>query len=479
MDNSQNMQQWENEAAEIDLFQVLIHLLEHIRPILICALIGAAILGAAKLVSELRGAENPGAEGPAAETVEDEEAMQKYEEALANYELQMKIYDEQLQTAYDSLTQYEEYRENSILLSMDPMNYYQKEFVWFVNAEEERTGAVLNAYAGVFGWDYYYYVQERISDRCEALYLSELISTSYNLSTSGLSLTILSPTEKLLQEISDATESYLEEKWPQVMEAMGGYEITLVIERQYITTETFNSGTVIQAQKSLDQQILTLRNTILDLRTRISGLNQPEPPVEDATKQTTQGFSKNSVIMYALIGLLLGVFLSAGWLMVCFVVSDVVLDEEEIQRRFGVYVLASVRRFNGNGLWRRWLSRLSGDVNRTATPEAAAALACVNLESMMKVAGRRGENVLLVGDDEGALKETERLIAESKSGAETSKCISVGGNILVDQGAMEQLQDYDNIVLVVRKGSTRNREIGKEVEKLLTLKKNVVGLFAL
>ena len=479
MDNSQNMQQWENEAAEIDLFQVLIHQLEHIRPILICALIGAAILGAAKLVSELRVAENPGAEGPAAETAEDEEAMQEYEEALANYELQMKIYDEQLQTAYDSLTQYEEYRENSILLSMDPMNYYQKEFVWFVNAEEERTGAVLNAYAGVFGWDYYYYVQERISDRCEALYLRELISTSYNLSTSGLSLTISSPTEKLLQEISNATESYLEEKWPQVMEAMGGYEITLVVERQYVTTETFDSGTVIQAQKSLDQQILTLRNTILDLRTRISGLNQPEPPVEDATKQTTQGFSKNNVIMYALIGLLLGVFLSAGWLMVCFVVSDVVLDEEEVQRRFGVYVLASVRRFNGNGLWRRWLSRLSGDVNRTATPEAAAALACVNLESMMKAAGRRGENVLLVGDDEGALKETERLIAESKSGAETSKCISVGGNILVDQGAMEQLQDYDNIVLVVRKGSTRNREIGKEVEKLLTLKKNVVGLFAL
>lgn len=480
MDSSQKIQQWENGVREIDLLQVLIHLLQHIIPILICALLGAAILGGVKLVSDLRGSENP-------ENLENEEATLEYENALALYEFQMESYNDQLQTAYESLTQYEEYRNSSILLNMDPKNYYQKEFVWFVNAGEERAEAVRDAYAAVFGWDYYYYVQEHISERYEALYLSELISISYGEDASGssndadtsrLSLTISSPTEKLLQEISDATNSYLEENWPRVTEAMDGYEITLLIERKYVRTESYDSGTVIQAQNDYNQKIETLLSAILNLETKISGLTEPKSPFPEELEQAAPRFSKNA-IKYALIGLFLGAFLSAGWLTVRFVMSDVVLNEDEIQRCFGVYILASVRRFNGSGLWRRLLSRLSGDANRAATPEAAAALAYVNLESMMEATGRRGEKVLLVGGDETALEETERLVEERISDTETPNRISAGGNILVDQGAVERLQNYDNVVLVVRKGSTRSQEIGRELEKLLALKKNIIGLIVL
>ena len=475
MDNSQKIQRWENEAVEIDLFEVLIHLLEHIKPILICALLGAAIFGGVKLVGELRSSEKL----DNTETVlEYEKAMLEYEKTYALYKLQMETYNGQLQAAYESLAQYEEYRDNSILLNMNPKNYYQKEFIWIVNAEEERTEAVLDAYAAVFGWDYYYYVQERISEHYEALYLSELIRISYDVDASRLSLIISSPTEKLLQEISDATNSYLEENWPQVAETVDGYGIILLVERKYVSTDSYDSGIVISAKNGFNEKISALRDTIPALQTKISGLTEPEPPVKNELKQTSLGLSK-AVVKYGLLGLLLGAFLPAGWLIVRFVMSDVVLDEDEIQRRFGVYILASVRRFDGSGLWRRLLSRLSGDVNRTTTPEAAAALARINLESIMEATGRREENVLLVGGDETALEETERLIGESKSGAETSKSISIGGNILVDQGAVERLQDYDNIVLVVRKGSTQNREIGKEMEKLLALKKNVIGLIAL
>ena len=481
MDSLQKIQRLELEDVEIDLFQIVLHLLEHIKPILICALLSAVILGGTKFVSGLRGTENIGSE----KTEGEEEALLEYEKALALYELQMESYNKQLQAAYDSLAQYEEYRDNSILLNIDPKNYCQKEFVWFVNAEEERTGAVLNAYAAVFAWDYYYYVQKHISERHEVLYLSELIGISYVAETSMLSLTISSPTEALLEEISDATKSYLEEIWPQVTETIGGYEIALLVERQYVCTDLYDSSAVVRARNDVDQKIFALRNTILDLQTNISALTEPElsfsegPDGETAESSLSSKGSYKDAVKYALIGLFLGAFLSAGWLTVRFVMSDVVLSEDEIQRRFGVYILASVRRFNGRGLWQHLLSKLSGDANRAVTPEAAAALACANLESMMEAEGRRGENVLLVGGDRDALSEAERLVGERKNSTETPYAISVGGNVLVDQTALEQLQNYDNVVLVVRKGSTQNRELGKELEKLLMLQKNIVGLIAL
>lgn len=508
MDNL-NEARWQDTETEIDLVQLLVELLRNIKPILICAVICGVLFGGLKLgkdyYDEYR-AKNASVEVDTslnkygvggmvgvnnAEETEDWEYKTKeereYEQKLETYNLAVASYQDQLAKVLKLVSRNEEYKQNSVLLNMDPNNFYQKDAVWYVDTHYQVNPglsmqdinpitSIMSAYATLLSSeDFYIYVQKNISDSIDGLYIRELIFTSTDADTSFIRLTALGATEQMADDIFSASVKYLESHKPQINNAVSRYDVTLIEEWGYGSYDPEASESVIgggyanyikSKQDSFNDTLAELQTSAVELQQKLLKLAEPKNPGSSSHIKT---FVKNGII-----GGVLGVVLAAVYIVIRFIAKDAALSEDELRRRYGVFVLSSVKRFSGKGKWQRMLSKLCGDAKRSETVEEAAGLAQANIASILEAVGQKDGKVLLVGKDSAALSEVERLT----TGKQDSGIIA-GGDIMTDKNAVKTLREYENVVVVERKEETPYREIGRELEKLSLLNKKVIGLIAL
>lgn len=503
MDNLNEMK-WQNTETELDLVQLFVELLKSIKAILICAVICALLLGGWKFSDGYRAIKRQQAELAAKESVTetvktggelDETAPRQHETNLEIYNAQAAAYQQQLDRATEEIARKEEYRRGSVLLNMNPQDFYQRTAVWYVDTHYQiNTGAVmqnpnpLNNIISTYGTlltssEFYSYVQEHITEKIDARYIGELLLVKTDSGSALIQVIALGSTEQMANELCDAAKQYLELNYSQISGVVGNYDITLV-ENSGAGGSGDGSGTkeamdaIIDAQVSYDTQLNALLKTVSDTQLKLSQLAEPGGVNSSANPDTTPIISMTTVkkagIKNAVIGCLLGIVLAVIYIVIRFIAKDAALSEDELRRCYGVFILSSVKRFPGKGMWRRMLSKLSGDAKRSDTVEEAAGLAQANIVSILEADGQKNGKVLLVGKDTTALSEVERLVSDKNSDS-----IKAGGDIMTDKNAVETLRKYENVVVVERKEETSYREIGRELEKLSLLNKNVIGLIAL
>lgn len=508
MDNMET-KSWRNDEAEIDVVQMLVEILKNIKPILICAVICALLLGGAKLglraYAEYQAKNTPAVEDTSlskygvggmigVNSAATEKAVEyktaaelAYERELETYKLQVASYEDQISKVLKLIARNEEYRRNSVLLNLDSNSFYQRDAVWYVDTHYQVSpglsmqnpdpiNSIMSAYATLFSSeDFYSYVQENIASDIDALYLRELIFTSADENTSFVRMTVLGATEEMADEIFEAAVRYMDGHKPQISDAVSSYDVTLIEEWGYDSSDSDAPESIIgvgyadyikQKQDSFNDTLTELQNSAVEIRQEMLKLKAPASPGSSGYLKI---FAKNGII-----GGVLGIVLAAAYFTIRFIARDAALSEDELRRRYGVFVLASVKRFPGKSKWQKMLSKMSGDAKRSDDAEEAAGLAQANIASLLEADGQEGGKVLLVGKDSGALSEVERLTAGKQGGQ-----IAAGGDIMTDKNAVETLREYENVVVVERKEETSYREIGRELEKLSLLKKNVVGLIAL
>lgn len=505
---------WRDDESEIDLIQLLVELLKNIRPILICACICAAVFLGGRLLLSVLGS-NTAEEASGEEAIsldrygvggmigvtgwEESEAIDpetgepksqarlKYEREMELYQLKLASYQEQFAKTLDLISRNEVRRRDSVLLNLDPQSFFQKDGVWYVDTHYQVSpgmslqntnpiNSVMSAYQTLLNsGDFYYYVQEHISDPIDVRYIGELLPVSTNSGTAMLTVTAVGSTEKMANELFEAAKGYLESHKPQISGVVSDYDITLVEEWSYDAANPGSSSSgsraymnsIISEQDSFNDQLSELQNTALDLQSKLLQLEEPKPA-------SGEGGTLSGALKFGVIGGVIGVVLAAIYFVIRFVAKDAALSEDELRRRYGVFVLASVKRFPGEGKWQKMLAKLCGDEKRSVDIEETAGLAQANITSILEADGQERGKVLLVGKDTVALSEVESLTTCKENGG-----IVVGGDIMTDKGAVEMLREYENVVLVERKEETSYREIGRELEKLALLNKNVVGLIAL
>lgn len=502
MENAKNT--YQAVETEIDLIQLLVELLRKIKPVILCALICGVLFGGWKAFDGMRDMKRQQAQPASAtdaaertETDPDEAAMRQYEKSVELYEAQKTAYQAQLDRTLEEIAAKEEYRRNSVLLNIDPQNLYQKTAVWYVDTHYQiNPGAVMqdpnplndimSAYDALLAsGEFYGYVQKQISETIDARYIGELIFTSTDSGSALLQVTVLGSSEQMAKELLAATKQYIELNYSKISVAVGNYDIAIVqdvdIGNGAGTKDSMDA--VIGAQTAYNSQMTALQNTVTDLNIKILSLVEPEEPKAKPEEKAEDSnaiapLSSSAVIRSGakrgIIGLLLGAVLAGLYIAISFIAKDPAVSEDELRKRYGVFVLASVKRFPGKGAWQKMLAKLSGDTKRSTDMEEAVGLAQANVISILEASGQKEGKVLLVGMDTVALSEVERLTTGKQSG-----CITAGGDIMTDKNAVEMLRGYENVVLVERKGALSYREIGRELEKLALLNKNVVGMIAL
>lgn len=471
-------------------------------------------------------------------------ALEQYEERLALYNLQMDTYKGQMDAVQANIDMQEERGKNSVLLNMDPFHFAEYHAVWFVDSnykpnystyyyyydQPDQMNPILYAYNNkLAGEDFLKFIQDRMTEKLDLRYIQELIVVNIDGGARTLKITVFGNSTQQAEEIFEAALEYI----PICHEQIGGqireHELMLVDESRHPLEEAGEDGQggfdnavaltqiVLNAQTEYKTLLTNYGNQLIDWQNKAAAIvrptksaepiapkepvlaeepkmpqtpalpnepsypSEPELPEEPEEPELTMMNPKSEAIKYSIIGMLLGIVLCGLWVTVRFISKDDALDEKAVSSRYGISVLASLKRFQGQGIVQRISTILSNDSERVGTMEEIGALAFANIMSLLKPENGKETEILLVGSNAENIAEVAgQLEREGKDAAPDSKDAAgfrfvCGGDIMMEKEAVAKLQNYEHVLIVESKEGTSYRQIAREIGKLRALKKQLVG----
>ena len=447
---------------EIDLRDLMFTVFRKWRLIVLFAFISSAFLGGYKCVKELMNQNN---EEYVAELREQYATDQtKYEQSKKGYESDIEIYNA-------SITNQEEYKEKSILLKVDPYNKGTASVDVFVKMSEipESSGVtvtsvdfadgVVKAYASAIQQGGFL---EDISREMgiELIYLKELITVTTDYDSNMFSVSVAYTDKESAGKILDVILKNLKTMYPDLQEHLGQHNLSVMNQNVGVITDQ----TLVDYQKLKLEDLTATNKKLEDAEKALKGLEEPAKPI---------ALSRMSIVKegvkYGILGCLVGALFVAFCVCIVYVMNGKINTDEDLKNRFALKHLGGFaqtrisRSLSGIDIW---LDRLEG--REILSDETVVDIISANILGMIN----KGDSVFLTGMvEEVRLAElTEKLqqrLLEVKLGYET--------DILHSAVSLQNLQQYDTIILVELRRKTKLKVIEKEIEVVRNMKKEILG----
>lgn len=474
-----------NDEREVDLLALLVEVLTKIKTVLIFAIIFAVLLGGLSVFKGLRARVAANAQIARGEgTVISEEARLQYESELKAYEDLIDAYKADIKSIEDDIKDAENEAKESYILSTEVADYFKESIIYYIDAHYtfnanagmqpmNPAGSIIQAYRSLTLNDAFYSrVKTALGEGVELSDVKSLIQLDTDESRGFLQLSVCAKTKADADKLYKLAKDSIESNYNKVNSTIAAHDLK-VVETFGITGEGMKGATmgVTAVWDSYNAKINEFNKSIDGIKKSMKSEKKPEEP--EGTEVSRVGLTAiaRSAIKKGILGAFVGAFLAAMYIAVMFIIKDNALSEDEIIRRYGLNVLASLKRFSGNGRWNKFLAKISGDDRRVDSVENAARLAAINTESILTTLGNTDKEVLLVGHDNEMLDRLSSLMPGVKAVS--------GGNIMVDTDAVSKLGEFENVVIAEAKNSVSYTEIGREYDKLRVLNKNVIGVIAL
>ena len=431
---SQIMKTYIKDHFEFDLLDMLKYLIGKWFIILIAGCVCAALIGGYKYIKNSK---------PANEDTENDATLD-YDRMLDSYYSSQADLDSATQGIYDSISNQNEYFNNSILYRIDynsaPTTMLGYDLIITSNNYENRSEAVYNYYLyNLSNGDYLNDLSNELV--IEPQYLNELIvveeksgeliqpieGSTYCVDCS-LTITVNGLDENMCGDIADRIED----------------EIVMLYQNdpfssQYTLNQTFrtyayvHSNRVMNAQQTANNYYDNLFGKLKNYTSYKSGISVPEN-----SNGTTN--SPNSVYKYAVLAFVLGVVLSSVVLMVIYMFDTRVSDSVRFRCRYDL-----------------------SDLGSSPAMIATNIKLSLNTESALVFSGTA---------DQIAIKT---LIDSIKSDLDGYNLIEAS-DILNNPDQRIKLRQADNVVLVEKKKKSQYSAIDEELKVLAGMNKNVVGV---
>ncbi len=415
------------------------------RKALIAAVILALVLGAFSGIRQLTKIGDANAADSQALTAEDPAddktiLEQRYESVAAQIKSQ------------------EEYRSQSPLMSLDPNSVYHAYLDFTVYSDyqiqPDKTyqnidpiAVIMRSYCALLTSD------QLLNSLAEtvgipAKYASELISVNNNTSFDRSASIILTAGSRAdAQALLDLVTNTLENAADQIAQATTTHELEIL-------------GHTIREE--LDHSLIQTQTAALD---RLESLYVTYWELDAQLQQLTSSgsaFSKKEVILFAVIGGIVGVVAVFGFAIVSHITGNKIYSARTLTNRTGLKVLTRVLscgKFNAIDLWLRRLEERSTD-------PADAALAAANIRNLCG----KGSKVLVAGScpESGAAHIVDALKA---AGLE----VVCAESLLSSVKALDAIPACDAVVLVLQCGVSTYTHAQRELQIVLDQNKPLLG----
>lgn len=454
---------------EIDLKELMFAVLHKWKLILAFGVIAALILGGIKGESAYLSENRPEAK---------KEAQETYQRELASYQEQVASYEKEIENLETSITEQNDYLENSVLMNISPYDVWEASAVVFVKADDDGksdllfqnmalTSAALQSYRSSLSSAQFL---EKIASEVgiESKYLRELITITVGKADDGLNpLDGFYPL--LVIQIQCGEEALAQEILDQILNGMSRFkgQIQAAVGEHVIHEVSRSLGTKVDLDLDGRQKLQRERLTGM---VNARNLKKEEYKKLEEPKNVSASSGVVAIgIKYGLIGGVLGAFAVVFCICVAFVMSDKVYSPKELKYRFKLKLLGALpaERDKEEGRVDKWLNRMEGR-RQNLDEEAEYSLILANLNNYIGEA----KSLLVIG---GAREEWLARVAARLAERLAGVTVVCGGNLLHDAQGLQKLPACDGVVLVEECGRSKYSNVELEIEKVGDMDKKILG----
>ncbi len=458
------------KTREINVKDLLYYILRKWRTIIFAAFILAVLLGAYRLgtgIKSMRDPENTSKTNAANQMI------------TAEYELKREELEVQASNARTAVTEMMKYREQSILLRIDPLNEWVGTVTLYIppqnqlnpaqdNPDLDLAGSLLAAYnAYLTGGEMYNEIAQQCDSVEAARYLSEITTTNVDSKTASIRITCIGDSEALVTELSDLVRQGLEKKHQELCESMREHDAVILKASCYSIVDAEMYNQQWKKLTNLDQYIKAKQ----DAETELSNLKEPALASPMGLRLVIKQAVKSGII-----GLIAGVFVMSVVYGLSFLFSDTMKSEND-WKATGLTVLARIRLESGKercGKISAWIERNLRSGGARLKIDEGCALATERLSAMLQT--KEKDSCLLVSD---VAEQIEKTIAEKLNNTQSGITFHLVNSLLSKPGALKKVNDTDNIVLLCQDGVTTMDTIRQELALLHACGKKSSGVIVL
>lgn len=487
----------EDEESEINLLDLLYHILRRWRSILLFAVLFCLLLGGFKLV---KGISTLG-------SADLKEEQKNYESQLEGYTISKEHLENQIQELTDAIQDKEDYYDHSVLMKLDPKKSYKGTVTFVVTdagevpsaeanrdlslAIDRKLNSVLGSYIALIqNGTILRDIQNELTSKLDQKYLAELIYTQVDYQSKLLHITVVGADKQQVQSISDAIVQGLQNASVQMNARVAAHRLELlssfvgndadayipigmIPEAGANTIDASYQTSIEELQKNYTNSITDMQNQLLECNKQMSELEGPEPPV---------GASRTSVlkegIKYGIIGFIAGAFILAFVYALQYLLCGKLMDSDELNDRYGILLLGDYHAPLHAHLNRidQWIDRMNGITEDKRSVERVCALSAANIMAQVGAANR--PKLLLMGNAKSGDFDAAATVLSEKLCSRGIDVIAAG-NVNESASAIEKLQQAEQVVLIEQRGASRQQDIQKELLTLRKLEKKIVGAIVL
>ena len=482
----------ETEIRFADLFAML---LKAFVPI-ICIMLIVGMLGSAYAVYSVLN-RKPTVTEEDLKTAEDEisnaEAkIKKAERALRQRnEVAIPDAEKKIVTANQLIKRRQEYIDESLYQKLDPFNCGVSRLVFYVKTDfevvpevaglvEDPRDSIALAYAKIYPYDDAILEQilQIMNVKADKRYVQELLSISTS-SNRFVEIRVYNNdaeiakkvVECLYENMKTRLQGIVADYSPIIISTFTGYEVNWSLNDNQLE----NEDSLISAQRALEsaqESLETLQEGVADKEKDVedakAAYNEAVSNLESLRKEyaNTVPSMRNvlrSAVKYGVIGLVAGLVLGCLLILARNLFNGKLHNQTEVKTRYSFPLLGVLPRTK-KLLFEKTIRKLEGESLGSYESEARA--------TAQSILSRIGERSVCLISSQGA------AIAEKLSDFTNDKT-PVLGSILSDADAVKALADYDGVVLVEQKGTSRLSDIDSEVLRMKTLDKEILGIVLL
>lgn len=441
-----------NYEAELNLKDLLFHILYKWRIILLVGLAVAAFFGYQESRKDLTAA---------VAQYEAEVAMNQ--EAIARAEKDIAAYEELIQDKTN-------YRDTSILMKMDPMNIYTAEKKYYLNLEgsdTDHSGTTMTMLTEAFSIDIDADTLMKIFGTIARNDINEVASISVNRGLRTISVIGCGNTEEEAVKRKELVDSYLHETEKKLKESL---VFNLDVLSDSVGTKTVLTNRNVNGDRAEKDLAATQNKVSEDIR---NYQNQQNTYINTRKTLMEKTFKKPEADVKgrAIFGLALGAFVIIMICILFYLFSGKLKTARELRNRYDLSVMGEMNHsrawWKGKGL--DWvIERLEfGKKKKDLTSELAAVVSLIDHE-------KNGKDIVLTGTmEEKKLKKVYEGLAPAleKKGI----ILTMQPDYLRNSEAVLASGNADTVLLVEEKYKSKVKDLNRMAEMMIIENANVIG----
>ncbi|WP_349946264.1 hypothetical protein ABFV83_19445 [Lacrimispora sp. BS-2] len=447
---------------EIDLKDLIFHILKRWRSVLFIAVVLAVLMGGSKF-------------GQGALKYQDKqylaELQETYDTDLMNYRVTKEGYERNIETLTQNIDYEEKYEKNSVLFKLDPYNKWVAKMDLFLKINEEKgvitmvdpADSLVKAYSSILRSESSLKEASKEND-IETRYLRELINIEENIDGNMITVSVTYKDGEGAQKILGNILEGVNARQSELKDSLGPHRVILMNGE----TSMVADQELAESQNKRVDSFSEMQTSLKEVQLSLDELEEPQAPTGLSFKGVLKSAAK-----YGILGAVLGGFLTAFFWCVIYVINPRLHSAEEFKNRFGVKILGA---FFQEGKEKKnlgidaWFEKLEG--KESVSREDVLKRIIANISIYME----KERTVLLTGTAElDILRSIETELKDSFPGVS----FEVRADMNRNPETLIALPAADGVILVEKCGVSKYKDIEDELETIYDLNKKIIGCIIL